>query len=72
METLDPDRACQIHDGLNDQMIEWRPHWAAMYREHGTTWDEGGVSWDGRCWTGGLPSCTGIPATIEPAFVPSA
>ncbi|MDF0515784.1 hypothetical protein P0R31_00835 [Bradyrhizobium yuanmingense] len=47
MDTFDPDCACQVHDGFNDQMIEWRPQWAAMYREDGTTLDEGVVSWDG-------------------------
>lgn len=56
MDTFDPDCACQVHDGLNDQMIEWRPQWAAMYREHGTTWDEGVIAWDGLLLDGWIPA----------------
>jgi hypothetical protein len=44
LDTFDPDRPCQVHDGLNDQMIEWSPQWASMYREHGASWDEGVVA----------------------------
>lgn len=47
MDTFDPDRPCQVHDGLNDQTIEWKPQWGSMYREHGAKWDEGVVAWDG-------------------------
>jgi hypothetical protein len=47
METFDPDRPCQVHDGLNEQVIGWRSEWASMYREHGAKWDEGVVAWDG-------------------------
>jgi len=30
MATFDPDRPCQVHDGLNNQVIEWSPQWASM------------------------------------------
>ncbi|SFM51096.1 hypothetical protein SAMN05216573_102199 [Bradyrhizobium sp. Rc3b] len=56
MDTFDPDRACQVHDGLNDQLIEWRPQWAAAYREHAAKWDEGVVSWDGLLLDGWTPT----------------
>lgn len=45
----------QVHDGLNDQMIEWRPQWASMFREFATTWDEGVVAYDGLLLDGWTP-----------------
>jgi hypothetical protein len=48
METFDPDMACWVHDGLNDQIIDWQPEWAASYREYASDFDAPGVvSWDG-------------------------
>jgi hypothetical protein len=33
MKTFDPEVACQVHDGLNDETFDWQPEWAAHYRE---------------------------------------
>ncbi len=55
MDTFAPDMPCRVHDGLNDQIIEWCPQWAAMYREHASKWDEGVVAWDGLLLDGWAP-----------------
>jgi hypothetical protein len=36
-------------------MIEWKPQWASLYREHGANWDEGVVAWDGLLLDGWTP-----------------
>jgi len=59
MDTFDPDMPCRVHDGLNDQIIEWSPHWAPMYREHASKWDEGVVAWDGLLLDGWTPLVRG-------------
>lgn len=47
METFNPEMPCRVHDGLNDQLIEWKTQWADLYREHGVKQDEGVIAWDG-------------------------
>ena len=42
-------------DGLNDQIIEWSPQWASMYREHSSKWNEGIIAWDGLLLDGWAP-----------------
>jgi hypothetical protein len=55
MDTFDPDLPCRVHDRLNDQIIEWKPQWASMYREYGVKWDEGVIAWDGLLLDGWAP-----------------
>ena len=60
MDSFDPDMPCRVHDGLNDQVIEWSPNWASMYRQYAWKWDEGVVAWDGLLldgWSPIAPSC---------------
>lgn len=47
MSTFNPDLPCRVHDSLNNQMIEWKPQWASLYREHGVKQEEGVIAWDG-------------------------
>jgi len=44
-----------VHDGLNDNFIEWDPEWAASYREYSAQHDEGVVEWDGALLDGWIP-----------------
>lgn len=55
--TFYPDVPCRVHYGLNDQIIEWSPQWASMYRQHMSKWDEGVIAWDGLLFDGWAPSC---------------
>ncbi len=59
MDTFDPDMPCRVHDGLNDQIIEWSPRWASMYREHASKWNEGIIAWDGLLLDGWAPIVPG-------------
>lgn len=47
MNTFYPETPCHVHDGLNDQIIEWKPQWASLFREHGVLEEEGVIAWDG-------------------------
>ena len=47
MSTFDPDVACRVHDKLNEQVLTWKPEWAASYRQHAREHDAGAISWDG-------------------------
>ena len=47
MKTFDPEVACRVHDGLNDETFDWQPEWAAHYREYAFDHTEGVVNWDG-------------------------
>ena len=47
MRTFNPDVPCQVHDGLNDETFDWKPEWAAHYREYAFDHTEGVVNWDG-------------------------
>ena len=55
MDTFNPDQRCRVHDGLNDNFIEWDPEWAASYREYSAQHDEGVVEWDGALLDGWIP-----------------
>jgi len=52
MSTFDPDVACRVHDRLNEKIINWRPEWAANYRQYA---DEGVIEWDGLLLDGWSP-----------------
>jgi hypothetical protein len=58
MSTFNPDVPAGIHDRLNDEIIEWKPQWAPLYRQYGVLHDEGVIAWDGLLWDGwiGQPS----------------
>src|ERR1700761_8814000 len=47
MKTFNPEVACRVHDGLNDDTFDWQPEWAAHYREYSFDHTEGVVNWDG-------------------------
>jgi hypothetical protein len=55
MSTFNPEIPSHVHDAANDQIIEWMPRWASMYREYGVKWDEGVVAWDGLLLDGWTP-----------------
>ncbi|WP_426611325.1 hypothetical protein [Bradyrhizobium sp. McL0616] len=55
MDTFNPDEPCRLHDGLNNDFIEWNPEWAAHYREYSFNQDEGVISWDGALLDGWVP-----------------
>lgn len=44
MDTFDADLPYCVHEGLNDQMIEWKPQWVSTYREYGVNWDDGVIA----------------------------
>jgi len=46
METFDPDEPCRVHDGLNNNFIEWNPE-SEPY--------DGVISWDGALLDGWVP-----------------
>jgi hypothetical protein len=52
MTTFDPDTKCQVHDGLNDEIIDWQPEWAANYRQYASDHDVGVIEWDGLLFDG--------------------
>jgi hypothetical protein len=54
MSTFNPEKPCRVHDGLNDQIIEWNPQWAPLYLDHGVKHDEGVIAWDGLLLDGWL------------------
>ena len=47
MSTFNPDVACRVHDKLNDTFFDWKPEWAAKYREYAHEHDEGVINWEG-------------------------
>ena len=55
MKTFNPEVPCHVHDTLKDDMIEWNPQWAPLYREHGVLQDEGVIAWDGLLLDGWSP-----------------
>ena len=55
MNTFNPEVQCRVHDALHDQIIEWNPQWASLYREHGVLYDEGVIAWDGLLLDGWIP-----------------
>lgn len=62
MDTFDPDMPCRVHDKVNDQIFEWNPQWASMFREYGAKWGEGIVAWDGLLLDGWTPIMHGHPS----------
>ena len=62
MNTFNPEVPCHVHDTLNKQLIEWKPEWAALYREHGVLHDEGVIAWDGLLLDGWSPIVHQHPA----------
>jgi len=70
MDTFDPDKPCRVHDGLNDQMIEWSPQWASINantRRNGTKASLPGMAC---CSTDGLSSSI-LAATERPHAEPA-
>jgi hypothetical protein len=54
METFNPDAECLVHDQLKNELIAWKPDWAAHYREFAQPFDAPGlITWDGYCLMGG-------------------
>jgi hypothetical protein len=46
METFNPDAECLVHDQLNNELIAWKPEWAAHYREFAQPCDAPGlITW---------------------------
>ena len=54
MSTFNPEVACRVHDGLNDDFIDWGPTWAASYREYSSEQGAGIMLWDGALLDGWL------------------
>jgi hypothetical protein len=49
MNTFDPSKPCKVHDGLTDCTFDWKPKWAANYREHAEPHSRGDpsvINWD--------------------------
>jgi hypothetical protein len=55
MSTFNPDLTCLVHDSLNDQIMEWKPQWASLYRDQGAKHDECVIAWDGLLLDGWMP-----------------
>jgi hypothetical protein len=47
MSEFDPALPSMVHDALNDATFEWKPEWAANYREHAIDDGTGVIGWDG-------------------------
>ncbi|OSJ36981.1 hypothetical protein BSZ19_01545 [Bradyrhizobium japonicum] len=47
MATFNPAEPCRVHDALNNTFIDWKPEWAARYREYAAPHDEGVIAFDG-------------------------
>jgi hypothetical protein len=65
MKNFDPDRPCRVHDGLNDEFLNWKPEWAPHYREFAAEHGEGVIAWDGFLldgWEGCSETPHGLPA----------
>jgi hypothetical protein len=59
MSTFDPFQLCQVHDRLNDRMIEWRTGWAYKYRQQAVVDKvDGTVGFDGLVLDGWTASAT--------------
>ncbi len=56
MSTFDPEVPCRVHDGLNDEFIEWEPQSAPLYHDYGVKQEEGVVAWDGLLLDGWIPT----------------
>jgi hypothetical protein len=58
METFNPDAECLVHDQLNNELIAWKPEWAAHYREFAQPCDAPGlITWGmAYCLMGGASS----------------
>jgi hypothetical protein len=61
MSEFDPTRAAFVHDELNNKVIDWKPEWAAHYREHAIPEPAGKVGWDGLSLDGWRPRLAGVP-----------
>ena len=53
MSIFDPDVVCRVPDKLNEQVLVWKPEWAANYRQHAREHDAGVIHWDGLLLDGG-------------------
>ena len=58
MSEFDPTRPAFVHDELNDRTFEWKPEWAASYREHAIEDRGGKIGWDGLILDGWRPLLT--------------
>ena len=47
MSEFEPTQPSIVHDSLNDERFEWKPEWAANYREHAIDDGSGIIGWDG-------------------------
>jgi|ERR1700739_980285 hypothetical protein len=47
MSTFNPAQPCRVHDEVNNKFLEWKPEWAAHYREHADKRSDGIIAWDG-------------------------
>ena len=68
MKTFDPEKPCQVHDCLNDQLLDWKPQWAGLYQEYAVLHDEGVIAWDGfllNGWTEAQPGGGEITSRAE-------
>ena len=45
MSTFNPDVPCRVHDKLNDKILNWRPEWAANYRQYADDFGDGVIEW---------------------------
>jgi hypothetical protein len=41
-----------VHDGLNDQILDWRPEWAAHHRQRASEFDSPASSVGTACYLG--------------------
>lgn len=55
MSTFNPDVPCHVHDGLNNQVLDWKPEWAEHYRQNARESSPGVSGWDGRLLDGWMP-----------------
>jgi hypothetical protein len=61
MKNFDPDRPCRVHDELNDEFLNWKPEWAAHFREFAAEHGEGVIAWDGFLLDGWESGCSETP-----------
>ena len=48
MSTFDPSVPCKVHELVNNCFFDWKPEWAAHYREYAEPYDTAGtIAWDG-------------------------
>jgi hypothetical protein len=65
MSEFDPTHPAFVHDELNNKVLDWKPEWAANYREHAIFEPNGKVGWDGLILDGWRPRIEAIPANSE-------